>query len=381
MNQNEGTQNAHLSNQNISDDEIDLFELWEGLVAEKITILAAFLGVMIVAVIYAFSVTPVYKASSYLQPPSQEQIMPMNAVSEVLKANGLTGSTSTTQSVFKSFQTTLGSRQTLKKIFEDYKLVTVFEPEIDRLSGLERLKAEQKAFGKFIKDFSIQLIDKNDVTLGISAQLSLAVTDAEVAEILNALVKQAEQDTIHHLAQQILSEKQARQRLIQQKIDGVRQIEHDRRLDRIAQLDEAIQITQHLKLTKPVSSGPTLNINNMEDSGQNEGVALYLLGSDLLEAEKSVLEQRKNDDAFIENLRGWQEELQLLSSLKVEPSQFGVVQVDQPALFADKVKPKKALILAVAGVLGLMLGVFIALIRRAVKNRKSLAETKLNQAV
>jgi chain length determinant protein (polysaccharide antigen chain regulator) len=34
------------------------------------------------------------------------------------------------------------------------------------------------------------------------------------------------------------------------------------------------------------------------------------------------------------------------------------------------VSPKKGLVLAVAGVLGLMLGVFIALIRRAVKNRR-----------
>jgi chain length determinant protein (polysaccharide antigen chain regulator) len=39
-------------------------------------------------------------------------------------------------------------------------------------------------------------------------------------------------------------------------------------------------------------------------------------------------------------------------------------------LSQKKVKPKKSLILAVAGVLGLMLGVFIALIRRAVKNRR-----------
>lgn len=37
----------------------------------------------------------------------------------------------------------------------------------------------------------------------------------------------------------------------------------------------------------------------------------------------------------------------------------------------NPVKPKKTLILAVAGVLGLMLGVFIALIRRAVKKRRT----------
>jgi len=46
------------------------------------------------------------------------------------------------------------------------------------------------------------------------------------------------------------------------------------------------------------------------------------------------------------------------------------VTIDQAAIYGDKIKPKKSLILAVAGVLGLMLGVFIALIRRAVKNRR-----------
>ncbi|MEA3404304.1 MAG: GNVR domain-containing protein [Pseudomonadota bacterium] len=52
-------------------------------------------------------------------------------------------------------------------------------------------------------------------------------------------------------------------------------------------------------------------------------------------------------------------------------NKFGVVTVDQPALPAVKpAKPKKALVLAVAGILGLMLGVFIAPIRRAVKNRQ-----------
>jgi len=84
------------------------------------------------------------------------------------------------------------------------------------------------------------------------------------------------------------------------------------------------------------------------------------------------LENRTNSEAFIDKFRDWQETLLLLKSLKIEPEKFGVVQVDQAADFSEKVKPKKALILAVGGVLGLMLGVFIALIRRAVKNRKAL---------
>ncbi|GEM_PF-3196935 len=355
-----------LSQQDIND-EIDLFELWEGLVQEKLTILISFLTVVAVAVVYAFAVTPVYKATTYLLPPKLEEVIPMNVLAEAVSDDS-PSTVNSAESVFALYQSNLKSRQTLKAIFEAYGLAQIYEPEIEQLSGLERVKAESKAFNQFMHDFSVAQEDKKILT----AQLALPLTDVQVAEILNAIVQKAEQRTIYYITQQLQSEKRAREQLIEQKIASARQVEQSRRLDRIAQLDEAIKITKALNLSKPVSSGPTLNINNLNKTGQDEGIALYLLGSDLLEAERNVLAQRKNDDAFIANLRGWQESLLLLKSLKIEPEKFGVMQVDQAALFAEKVKPKKGLILAVAGVLGLMLGVFVALIRRAIKNRKAL---------
>ena len=365
-----------LSQQDIND-EIDLFELWEGLVQEKLTILISFLTVVAVAVVYAFAVTPVYKATTYLLPPKLEEVIPMNVLAEAVSDDSpstvnTVNTLNSAESVFALYQSNLKSRQTLKAIFEAYGLAQIYEPEIEQLSGLERVKAESKAFNQFMHDFSVAQEDKKILNLGLSAQLALPLTDVQVAEILNAIVQKAEQRTIYYITQQLQSEKRAREQLIEQKIASARQVEQSRRLDRIAQLDEAIKITKALNLSKPVSSGPTLNINNLNKTGQDEGIALYLLGSDLLEAERNVLAQRKNDDAFIANLRGWQESLQLLKSLKIEPEKFGVMQVDQAALFAEKVKPKKGLILAVAGVLGLMLGVFVALIRRAIKNRKAL---------
>ena len=364
MDQKQGTQ--------ASEDEIDLFELWEGLVQEKLTVLYSFLVVVLAATIYVFTVTPVYQAKTYLLPPSIENITPMNALLDVLSSQEITNTNTrnTTESVFKLFQSALVSRKNLKEIFRQYDLEALYTPDIKELKGIERLKAEQKAFEKFIKEFAVVAVNKKESSAGVVAQLSLALKDEQVADILNTLVRKAEQSTIRHIASTILAEKEAQIGLIQQKISGARQVEADRRLDRIAQLSEAIRITKQLNLTKPVSGGPTLNINNMNVTAQNESVALYLLGSDLLEAEKRVLEERENDDAFIENLRGWQEQLQLLKSLKVEPALFGVVQIDQEAMFAEKVKPKKSLILAVAGVLGIMLGIFIALIRRAIKKRK-----------
>ena len=356
----------------VSEDEIDLFELWEGLVEEKLTILYSFLAVVFAALIYVLVATPVYQAKTYLLPPDAAKVIPMNVLAKALSAEGsdTRDTVNTTESIFKKFRATLVSRNTLKEVFNQYALAAIYVKNMDKLTGAARLKAEQKAFEQFVKDFSVADIDKKEASAGVVAQLSLPLSETEVAKILNTLVLKASQSTVREISSALLSEKEAKMRLIEQKISGARQVEKSRRLDRIAQLDEAIKITKQLNLTKPVTSGPTLNINNMNAAGQGDNIALYLLGSDLLEAEKRVLEQRTNDDAFILNLRNWQEALQLLKSLKIEPAKFGVVQVDQEIVFAEKIKPKKSLILAVSGVLGIILGVFIALVRRAIKKRK-----------
>lgn len=351
---------------NINDDEIDLFELWDGLVAEKLTIFAGFVITVLLATVYAFSVKPVYQAESYLLPPSVEKVFPMNELAIVLDTDG---GVNTPMSVFTQFQATLESRQTLKLVFDKYNLINSYNADIGSLSEMDKIKAEKLAFSKFIKDFSINRPTGKEVSTAVSVSLALSLTAQEAADILNYLVTIAEQQTIHKIYKQILAEKQSRVGLLNDRISSVRKVASDKRLDRIAQLDEAIMITATLGIHKPVSAGPTLNINNVNTEAVYNS-ALYLLGSDLLNAEKSVLALRKNDDAFIPELRRLQEQLQKLQSLKVVESDFGVMKIDQVAIYGDKIKPKKSLILAVAGVLGLMLGVFIALIRRAVKNRR-----------
>jgi len=355
------------------EDEIDLFELWEGLVQERLTILTSFLAVIILAGVYAFSITPVHKASTLLLPPKIDAIVPMNVLAKIVPS----ATVNTTKSVFKAFQINMKSRQALTQIFNDHNLDVVYEAEIQALTGSERLKAKKKAFDRFVDDFKLISVDGDNAAYGIFAQLSLALDDEQVAQILNEMVLLAEKNTIKQLVQQIQSERLDKVNLLQKQIAIARKFEQTRRLDRIAQLEEAIRITKSLGISKPISSGPTLNINNIQSVANNENVALYLLGSDLLESEKRALEQRKNSDAFIKILRDRQEALQLLTSLKIEYKKFSVVQIDQLAEFADQVKPKKVLVLAVGAVLGLMLGVFIALIRRAIKNRKT-QETSLN---
>jgi len=366
MNQNDVLQTVN-NNQNSLEDEIDLFELWNALIQEKLTILLSFCTAAFIAAFYIFSVTPVYKASSYLLPPLPEKVLPMNFLEKSLGREGSNSS----DSIFKMFYAALSSRQTLKIVFDEYDLVSLYEPKLEKLIGIERLKAEAVIFNNFLNGFTIQLIDKNDLSAGVVAHLSLALSDALVTDILNALVKAAERQAINQLFQQIIVEKAARLSLVQQQIESARRLEQGRSLDRLALLNESIVITKSLGISKPITAGPSLKINNSNvNTGQT--FALYLLGSDLLEAEKKVLELRKNDDAFIDGLRDLQEELQELNSLKIEPKKFAVVEIDQLAIFADIVKPNKAFILAIAGVLGLMLGILIALIRRAIHRKKNI---------
>ncbi len=351
-------------NMNINDDEIDLFELWNGLVAEKLTILASFVITVLLAIVYAFSVQPVYQSESYLLPPPAEKVLPINEFATVLGTKR-----QDPESLFTQFQKNLESRLTLKLIFDKYNLINIYNSDIDQLSGMDKIKAEKVAFADFIKDFSIKRPKGKESLEEVMVSLALPLREREVADLLNNVVKTAEERTIDEIYQQLIAEKKSKINVLYDRKLGLRKIALDKRMDRISQLDEAIIITQKLGLNKPVSAGPTLNINNVNtESAYN--TALYLLGSDLLVAEKTVLELRTNDDAFIPELRELQEELQKLQRLKIVKSGFGVVTIDQAAIYGDKIKPKKSLILAVAGVLGLMLGVFIALIRRAVKNRR-----------
>ncbi|MDT4869146.1 hypothetical protein FQZ97_1041610 [compost metagenome] len=85
-----------------------------------------------------------------------------------------------------------------------------------------------------------------------------------------------------------------------------------------------------------------------------------------------VLEQRKNEDLYLKDLAQWREEAAQLKGIKFDTSTLQLVRLDQQALEPLKaVKPKKALIIGLGGVGGLMLGVFAALLRNLLRPRQT----------
>jgi LPS O-antigen subunit length determinant protein (WzzB/FepE family) len=193
---------------------------------------------------------------------------------------------------------------------------------------------------------------------------------------------------------------------LQDELKALRQQLRTRRDNRIAQLDEAVQIAKALGIAKPTTpsalgEGDRVSQGSVIRTEVNsQQIPLYFMGSEALEAERNallqrrsddfteprvaqiakelqllannrqieVLNKRENEDLFLKKLATWREEAARLRSLDVDVSTLKLVTIDQSAMQPLKpIKPKKALILALGLVLGGMLGVFIALLRNMLR--------------
>ncbi|MDG6777390.1 Wzz/FepE/Etk N-terminal domain-containing protein [Thiomicrorhabdus sp. zzn3] len=348
---------------NTYNDEIDLFELWNGILQEKWTVIISFLAATLLALLYAFTATPVYKATAYFLPPSVEDVQEMNAL------NLVTGSDFyQPEEVYKNFIEHLRSRDVSQAIFNQFNLISLYQPDFEKKAKNEQDAIRNIAFETFSSDISVHTPKKNSTSNEVSIDLALKRSPQETADILNELVRLAQIKTAQQYLKDIQSELNIRKQRLHDRIASLRKIEKERRLDRIARLEEAANIARSLNLADPLSAGPQINVQGVA----NQGLPTYYLGYKLLEAELNALRKRENDDPFISQLRGLQQNLTELQELKLDVNKFAVVTVDQYAIPpASPAKPKKALIVAVGGVLGLMLGVFIALIRRAIKNHQN----------
>ncbi len=182
------------------------------------------------------------------------------------------------------------------------------------------------------------------------------------------------------------------------------------RSDRVAQLNEAISIAKALGIKKPATPS---SLADSERSGSgsvirtevnSQQIPLYFMGTDALEAERATLQQRKsddftekriaeiakelqllqvnrqvevlnqraNEDVFLRDVEPLRSEITRLRNLNVDMSNVKLVVIDQQALKPlSPIKPKKALILLAGLVLGLLVGVILAVIRHFVTARRT----------
>ena len=210
----------------------------------------------------------------------------------------------------------------------------------------------------FNKPLTLSVPKKGDTSF---TALSFEYSDAQNASVwLNAFVNLAQQKTKEQLMKEFDDKLTKEIQWITEQIASKRAVAESRRLDRIARLLEALTLAESVGLKSPMINQSANNLN-ME----------YMRGSMALKAEIDILQNRRTDDPFIEGIRDLQEDLNYLKAIKIDETKLRVVRVDQPSLTPESpIKPKKTLIVAVALVLGGMLGVFVALIRGAVRKRR-----------
>jgi tyrosine-protein kinase Etk/Wzc len=208
---------------------------------------------------------------------------------------------------------------------------------------------------------------------------------------------------------ELLEKDQLKKETLQDELKALRQQLQTRRQNRVKQLDEAISIAKKLGIVAPTTpsalgeAGQTRQGNMIRTEVSNQQIPLYFMGQSALEAERTtlvsrnsddfteprvdeiqkelnllannrkvaLLKQRNNEELFLKGLGEIREELAHLKNLHVNFEQFNLVNIDRPASPPQApIKPKKALIVGLGLIFGLMLGTMLAAARTIMLPKK-----------
>lgn len=417
----------------VADDEIDLFELAQSIWQERILVVIVTAAVTVLALIYALVATPVYQTASILKPAKIKDLDQLNSLDvyslspdEALKRVGAAlESYEVRFEYFKNntelFEPVILEGRSLEQNFErinresfkvlkpdpDPKKANTFSPYVGlQLEYSKQLDGPSIVNGliRYATDVERERLTQ-DLTVVIDNKLD---TINRRLEVLRAGYN-AEKDAKVAL----LSEKDTLKRLqLQDELEALRLALKTRRENRIMQLDEAITIASSLGIKKPTTpssmgEGTRVSGSVIKTEVNNQNIPLYFMGTEALEAEKQnllsrenddftsgriveiaqelkllehnrqveILKSRENEDLFLAELAEQYKEISRLKGLKVNMDNLKMVSVDQFAVQpVSPVKPKKTMIVAVGVVLGGMLGLFIALLRSAIRKRMQPAQ-------
>jgi chain length determinant protein (polysaccharide antigen chain regulator) len=339
------------TNPNNQQDEIDLIELFQGLWAQK-WLIAAFTAVAVAgAAAFAFLSTPTYEARAGVLPPRLGDIAGYNlGRSEAMLAEFKV------EDVYRVFRRNLLSDSVKRELF-----LSTYLPSLGEAAASN---AQDRLWVGFNKVLAVRAPDakNNPDYFTITVQHEDPQTAADWANRYVAMVAEKTED---EMKANLLAEIGTKAQSIEQQIEVLRTSAQKSREDRIVRLHEAQLVAEAVGIDAPqVTAGKTSSDGELAEF--MDGNLMYMRGAKAIQAELTVLEQRKNDDPFIPELRGLENQLEFLKRVDVNPDNVSVYTLDSSAEVPQTpIKPKKMLIVAIGLVLGGMLGVFVALIRIA----------------
>ncbi|MGL5997211.1 MAG: Wzz/FepE/Etk N-terminal domain-containing protein [Pseudomonas proteolytica] len=410
-------------------DEIDLVALFQAIWKQKRLVMAATAGAGLIAAIYAFLAPPQYEVSSVLRPAAINELDALNR-SEIytlppgdalVRVGASLESYDTRLGFFRSNQTLFKAFEqpgrTLEQSFEEFNRnsIELSLPDPKKANSLSAYIKLEMSYPKGVDGVAI-LNGFVDYAIATEREQIAADLDVIVKNRLNELkgkIDAARSSYEVDKEARIASLRETdslRRAQLQDELKALRAQLKTGRTDRVAQLNEAIGIAKSLGIRKP-STPSALGESERNGSSSvmrteinNQQIPLYFMGVDALEAERTVLMQRKSDDFTEGRIAQIAKELQLLQSnreievlnrrenedlflagvqpvraeearlrnLSIDMSRLKLVTIDKQALEPLRpVKPQKALIILLGLILGGFIGAFIAVIRHLVKTRQS----------
>ena len=415
--------------QQTTNDEIDLAALFKTLWAQKVLIVLVTLLVGMLALAYAFSMTPKYQVQSVVRPAAIKDLDALNRTGiyeltpdKAMKRVG--ASLDSYYSRLEFFRANQGlfealrqPNRSLEQTFESFnkEAFEMLQPDPKKNDNLSAYVGIQLTYPQDVDGVALLngLIDyvvqrereriADDLAVIIQNRLSQLDSNMAAARASYEASKEAK-------IAELLEADGLKRAELQDELKALRQQLKTRRDNRIAQLDEAVRIAKALNIVKPTTPSSLGDVGRVTQGSvirtevNNQQIPLYFMGIEALEAERVALGQRRsddftdpriaeiakelqllannrqidalnkreNEDLFLKDLAIWREEAARLRSLQIDVPNLKLVSIDQVALEPLRpIKPRKSLILALGLVLGGMLGLFIALVRYMVQRESA----------
>jgi len=320
-----------------AEDEISLIELWNVLAGRWRLIAATTLLATLIAIVYALTIPPLYKATAYFLPPSEQDVAPI----------GVAG----VQDV---------------SVDEAYSL---FKRTLSSKSLLHRYKSEQRSL-----EGTPSLIINSDNKIPGSLNLSIEWHDPdEAADWANGLSEMANKLVVEQLLSNLDYRLQQQITILESSSSAMRKIAQKHREDRIVVLTEAYKTAIILGLHDFLDTESGVVFLDTESGVVS--TPTYYRGSKALNAEIDILRNRSSDDPFIDELRNLEEMLLKFKSINISDMSVKTYTLDQQALPPKQpIKPKRDLIVTMGGIIGLIGGVFLAFLLNIIQNQKNRSE-------
>ncbi|WP_348532260.1 Wzz/FepE/Etk N-terminal domain-containing protein [Pseudomonas sp. BN411] len=396
-----------------------MIELLRSLFRQKYLILAVACLATLLAAAYTFLAVPYYQVQSVLRPVDRGSLDELNGTgiyeltpAEVLSRVGAGLSSYESRLKFfrehqELFNGLVEPGRSLEQAFDEFNrsAFTMLQVDPKKPNSLSEFVGISLTYPKGMDGVAVvnglvtDVLEAereriaNDLKVLIANRLFVLEQKIEAARANYEVSKQTQIATL-------LEQDALRRAQLQDELQALRTELRTRRENRIKQIDEAIQIADSLGIRKPTTPSAMADAERQGQIVRTEvnssEIPLYFMGGEALRAERQalserrsddfsepriaeiekelallshnrqveVLDQRQNEDLYLKDLAEWRQEAAQLKGITFDTAGLQLVRVDQLALEPlAAVKPKKALILGLGGVAGLMLGLLVALLR------------------